>query len=55
MIKQSYLEVFENEAGCVTVRYAIPDGDKLDIQMLAIHPDDLITISEALKEIANEV
>jgi hypothetical protein len=33
----------------------MPEGDELNIEMIAIHPDDLILISEALKKIANEV
>lgn len=55
MVQQNYLEVFANSTGTVTIRYGIPEDGKIDIEMIAIHPDDLITISTALKDIADEV
>ena len=35
-MKQSYLEIFENKGGNVTIRYAIPSGDQLDVQMIEV-------------------
>ena len=56
MIKQSYLEIFVNSNGNVTIRYAMPNKEQLiNVDMIEIHPEDLIDISVGLADIAEEV
>tara|TARA_R110002012_G_scaffold152101_1_gene312039 strand:- start:1762 stop:1935 length:174 start_codon:yes stop_codon:yes gene_type:complete len=57
-MKQSYIEIFENTGGNITVKYAIPsDEQTLDIQTIEIKHDDLSEIAHHflyLAEMAGE-
>ena len=48
-MKQSYIEIFENTGGNITIRYAMPsDGQTLDVQTIEIDREDLSQISNSL-------
>jgi uncharacterized beta-barrel protein YwiB (DUF1934 family) len=48
-MKQSYIEIFENTGGNITMRYAMPsDGQTLDVQTIEINREDLLEISNSL-------
>lgn len=58
MFKQNYINIFENAGGNVTVAYATCGEDALqmeNVQSVSIEADDLYTISEALKGIAESL
>ncbi len=58
MLKQNYINIFENAGGNVTVAYATCSEDALqmeNVQSVSIESDDLYTISEALKGIAESL
>lgn len=45
-MKQSYIEIFENTGGNITVKYAMPsDEQTLDIQTIEFNQDDLTEIA----------
>ncbi len=45
-MKQSYIEIFENTGGNITVKYAIPSDDEtLHIQTVEFKQDDLADIA----------
>ena len=47
-MKQSYIEIFDNEGGNITLRYALPEGEQLEVQTIAIHEDDIAIIADGL-------
>ncbi|MCP4802641.1 MAG: hypothetical protein GY891_07235 [Bacteroidetes bacterium] len=45
-MKQSYIEIFENTGGNITVKYAMPAEDQtLEIQTIEFKQDDLAEIA----------
>lgn len=58
MLNQNYLKVFVNSGGSVTIAsgHGEPeDFQTLEIQTLTISPDDLATLADALKTLANDI
>ena len=56
--KQRYLEVFPNEGGNITIRYASNDDDdpqQIDIQTISINPDDASLLSDWLLEVSEDM
>lgn len=53
MLKQNFINIFENKAGNVTLAYGRKtedDDQSVQIEMLSIDPDDLFVIYIELKE-----
>jgi len=51
-MKQNLINIFENNAGSITVQYASiedADGQNIDIQTISFSTDDLESISQGLK------
>ncbi len=45
-MKQSYIEIFENTGGNITVKYAMPsDEQTLDVQTIEFKQNDLVEIA----------
>lgn len=56
MLNQNYLKVFANSSGTVTIACGEPNDNPLDqvnVNFITISEDDLITLSEALKDMSN--
>ena len=51
-MKQSYIEIFENTGGNITMRYAMPsDGQTLDVQTIEIDRKDLLEIGNCFLDL----
>ena len=54
-MKQNYIEIFENEGGNVTVKYAMPSSDQsLDIQTIELKHEDLSEIGHHFLYLAEQ-
>ncbi len=54
MLTQNYIRVFENESGTVTIVSGHDDEiQRLNLESLTLHYDDILAVSKALKAIAD--